>query len=77
MTEQETPYLNINKVASYFQVSVSTIRKWMNTGALPESTYISVGEIYRFRLADVEAALTDRSKQGQNENPTNNGEEHD
>ena len=76
MTE-ETPYVNINKVADYFQVSVSTIRKWVNNGYIPDSTYIKIGEVYRFRLDDVEAALTDRSKQGQNENPTNNGEEHD
>jgi DNA-binding transcriptional MerR regulator len=73
----ETPYVTIDKVAAHFQVSVSTIRKWTNTGILPASTYISVGEIYRYRLDDIEAALTDRNNQGQNGSPTNNGEEHD
>ena len=66
MTE-ETPYVNINKVADYFQVSVSTIRKWVNNGYIPDSTYIKIGEVYRFRLDDVEAALTAATQQGQNE----------
>jgi excisionase family DNA binding protein len=64
MTE-ETPYVNINKVADYFQVSVSTIRKWVNNGSVPDTTYIKIGEVYRFRLDDVEAALTAATKQGQ------------
>ena len=74
MTE-ETPYVNINKVADYFQVSVSTIRKWVNNGYVPDSIYIKIGEVYRFRLNDVEAALTVATKQGQDETPqTYNGE---
>ena len=74
MTE-ETPYVNINKVADYFQVSVSTIRKWVNNGYVPDNTYIKIGEVYRFRLNDVEAALTVATKQGQDEAPqTYNGE---
>ena len=56
MTE-ETPYVNINKVADYFQVSVSTIRKWVNNGYVPDSTYIKIGEVYRFRLNDVEPKI--------------------
>lgn len=74
MTE-ETPYTNIGKVADYFQVSISTIRKWVNNGYIPDSTYIKIGEVYRFRLNDVEAALTAATQQGQNETPqTYNGE---
>lgn len=74
MTE-ETPYVNINKVADYFQVSVSTIRKWVNNGYVPDNTYIKIGEVYRFRLNDVEAALTVATKKGQDEVPqTYNGE---
>ena len=74
MTE-ETPYTNIGKVADYFQVSISTIRKWVNNGYIPDSTYIKIGEVYRFRLNDVEAALTAATQQGQNEAPqTYNGE---
>tara|TARA_R110000803_G_scaffold63924_1_gene124667 strand:+ start:2242 stop:2454 length:213 start_codon:yes stop_codon:yes gene_type:complete len=57
MTEETVPYVNINKVADYFNVSVSTVRKWVHSGQIPKNTYINIGEVYRFRLADVEAAL--------------------
>jgi excisionase family DNA binding protein len=65
MSDVETPYTNINAVADYFQVSVSTIRKWCRNGAIPLDTYIKVGEVYRFRLDDVEAALTAAQQKGQ------------
>jgi excisionase family DNA binding protein len=65
MSEVETPYVNINKVADYFKVSVSTIRKWVHSGQIPADTYINIGEVYRFRLDDVEAALTATSKEAQ------------
>ena len=65
MTKTETPYANINKVADYFRVSVSTVRKWVHSGQIPADTYIRLGEVYRFRLDDVEAALTDASKEAQ------------
>jgi len=65
MSEVETPYVNINQVADYFKVSVSTIRKWMNSGHLPAHAYIGIGEIYRFRIDDVEAALTATPKEAQ------------
>ena len=65
MSEVETPYVNINQVADYFKVSVSTIRKWMNSGHIPAHAYIGIGEIYRFRIADVEAALTVKTKKVQ------------
>ena len=48
MSDIETPYVNINKVADYFKVS-----------------YLNIGEVYRFRLDDVEAALTAASKEAQ------------
>tara|TARA_R110001592_G_scaffold288173_1_gene557092 strand:- start:553 stop:753 length:201 start_codon:yes stop_codon:yes gene_type:complete len=61
---EETPYVNINKVADYFQVSVSTVRKWVNNDYIPDNTYIKIGEVYRFRLDDVESALSAASKTG-------------
>jgi len=61
---EETPYVNINKVADYFQVSVSTVRKWVNNDYIPDNTYIKIGEVYRFRLDDVESALSAASKSG-------------
>ena len=64
---EDTPYVNINKVADYFQVSVSTVRKWVNNDYIPDDTYIKVGEVYRFRLNDVESALSEVTKSGQAE----------
>lgn len=57
MTEVDSKYVNMNQVADYFNLSLSTIRKWVHTGHIPSSAYINIGEVYRFRLDDVEAAL--------------------
>lgn len=63
MTEHdESPYVNIHKVADYFQVAASTIRKWLYSGHIPANTYIKVGEVYRFRIPEVEAALSVATK---------------
>lgn len=67
MQVEDTPYVNINKVADYFQVSVSTVRKWVVNDYIPDNTYIKVGEVYRFRLNDVESALSEVTKSGQAE----------
>jgi len=69
MNDTETPYVNINKVAEYFQVSISTIRKWVHSGHIPLHTYIKIGEVYRFRLDEVEAALTANAVKGQSKAP--------
>lgn len=75
MKEAKTPYVDIHKVAEYFIVSVSTIRKWVRSGHIPASTYLKVGEVYRFRIPDVEAALTAATKKAQMRTLTNkNGE---
>lgn len=50
-------YATIRDVAGYFSVSVSTVRNWIRAGIIPASTYIKVGETYRFNLAKVEGAL--------------------
>jgi excisionase family DNA binding protein len=71
MTEEIAPYVNINKVAEYFNVSVSTVRKWVHSGQIPASTYINIGEVYRFRLADVEAALAAREPKQQTQRENN------
>jgi excisionase family DNA binding protein len=77
MSENESPYVNINKVAEYYQVSVSTVRKWMRMGKIPASTYIGISGTYRFRLPEVEAALTGTTKEVQDgaSTTTNDGEQ--
>jgi|SanBayMetagenome_1026888.scaffolds.fasta_scaffold00063_8 excisionase family DNA binding protein len=53
----EDKYVAIDKVADYFQVSVSTVRSWVRTGAVPETAYLKIGKTYRFQLPEVENAL--------------------
>ena len=74
MSDIESPYVNINTVVDYFQVSISTIRKWVYTGEIPASSYIKVGDIYRFRLNEVEAALASKTNKAQKEASNSEGE---
>lgn len=53
-------YVTLEALADYFKVSMSTARKWVSSGFIPESTYISSGEskkLYRFNLQAVEQAI--------------------
>lgn len=56
----ENPYVDINKVAEYFGISISTTRKWLREGHIPRDTYIKVGDTYRFNIDAIEKALTKR-----------------
>jgi len=51
------PFVPIEELAKHFTVSVSTIRAWIRQGAIPKSTYIKVGNTYRFSVDDVSEAL--------------------
>lgn len=53
----EQHYVTIEEVAKYFTVSVSTVRGWIRKNMVPPSSYLKIGGVYRFRLAEVEAAL--------------------
>tara|TARA_S200002703_G_scaffold152550_1_gene153069 strand:- start:914 stop:1165 length:252 start_codon:yes stop_codon:yes gene_type:complete len=54
MMEQLVP---IEDVAKHFGVSLSTTRKWVRDGVIPENTYIKVGKTQRFALASIAEAL--------------------
>lgn len=71
----ENPYVDINRVAEYFGISVSTTRKWLREGHIPDDTYIKVGDTYRFNVEAIEKALTKRGGKGETDAPqTYNGE---
>lgn len=53
-------YVPIEDVAKYLTVSVSTVRAWVRQGHIPKTTYIKVGNTYRFRLDAVVEHLTNR-----------------
>jgi len=60
MTEakDKSPFVTIENLAQYFCVSVSTIRAWVRQGYIPETTYIKLGNTYRFNRDQVSEALT-------------------
>jgi len=47
----------IEDVAKHFGVSLSTTRKWVRDGVIPENTYIKIGHTQRFALASIAEAL--------------------
>lgn len=56
------PYVPIEDLAKHFAVSVSTVRAWVRQGHIPKSTYIKVGNTYRFNKTNVTDALTKAQK---------------
>lgn len=63
MTEGKSPFVTIESLAQYFHVSVSTIRAWVRQGHIPETTYIKLGNTYRFNRDQVAEALTTMQKE--------------
>lgn len=58
----EDKYVDIQKLAEHFMVSVSTVRVWIRKGILPAESYLKVGNTFRFKLHEVEAALRNHAK---------------
>jgi excisionase family DNA binding protein len=54
-------YISITDVAKYYSVSVSTVRTWIRSGVLSTNDFLKLGNTYRFRIADVDAALRRKS----------------
>jgi excisionase family DNA binding protein len=53
-----SPYVPIEDVAKYFAVSISTVRAWLRQGHIPKTTYIKIGNTYRFNLTAIVERLT-------------------
>lgn len=66
-----TEYATIKDVALHFKVSVSTIRNWLRAGTIPATTYIKIGDTYRFNLGLVEEALLQASTTDNNDTMEN------
>ena len=56
-------FVPIEDIAKHFSVSISTVRAWVRQKHIPEDTYIKIGSTYRFRVSDVESALTSSKKE--------------
>ena len=57
------PFIQIEDLAKHFAVSISTIRAWVRQGHIPKSTYIKIGNTYRFNKTSVTEALTGKAKE--------------
>lgn len=58
MSGEKSPFVTIESLAQYLQVSVSTIRLWVRNGHIPDTTYIKLGNTYRFnRDAAIEGLI--------------------
>lgn len=55
---QDAQFVPIEDVGKKFSVSLSTVRSWLRQGFIPKSTYIKVGNTYRFDVDAVVKALT-------------------
>lgn len=62
-SQEKSPFVTIENLAQYFCVSVSTIRAWVRQGYIPETTYIKLGNTYRFKRDEVAEALTKMRKE--------------
>lgn len=51
--EQASPFVTLDELAKYLNVSHSTVRVWMRKGSIPKHTYIKVGQTYRFNRDQV------------------------
>lgn len=59
---EDKKYLTIQELAAHFAVSVSTVRAWLRTGAIPADKYLKVGNTFRFLVPEVEAALREHTQ---------------
>ena len=66
--EEPEPFVPIENLAKHFAVSISTIRAWVRQGHIPKTTYIKIGNTYRFNKTAVTEALT-KSAQDVDETP--------
>ena len=56
------PLVPLEEVAKRLGVSPSAVRSWMRKGLIPAHCYIQAGQTKRFRLEEVEKALTPSSQ---------------
>ena len=50
-------FVPIETVAKQYNVSLSTFRKWVREGVIPQKCYVKVGKTFRFSPDAVAAAL--------------------
>ncbi len=64
-------YVPVEELAKYLCVKVPTVRDWVGKGYIPKTTYIKVGNTYRFNIQEVVVALKQEAPELANDNQTN------
>ena len=57
MSNTEGKYVPIDVIAEFLSLKPNTLRTWVRMGFIPKSTYIKVGNTYRFSIPEVVKAL--------------------
>ena len=63
-------YVPIDEVARKLHISLATVRGWVRRGHIPPTTYIRVGNTYRFNMAAVVTALLSHEENEEHEEDT-------
>mgnify|MGYP003329408558 CR=1 FL=1 len=63
---QTEAFVPIDKLADHLHIKVSTVRQWIKHGLIPRSTYLKIGNTYRFHISAVVQALRAKSSSGAN-----------
>ncbi len=61
-------YVPVEELAKYLCVKVPTVRDWVGKGYIPKTTYIKVGNTYRFNIQEVVVALKQEAPELTNDN---------
>tara|TARA_R110000824_G_scaffold153389_5_gene325026 strand:+ start:54 stop:323 length:270 start_codon:yes stop_codon:yes gene_type:complete len=53
MSQNEEKYVPIEELAQHLSLAITTLRSWVRTGVIPKSTYLKIGNTYRFNIPEV------------------------
>jgi hypothetical protein len=54
-------YVPIEELAQHLSLAITTVRSWVRMGVIPKSTYLKIGNTYRFNIAEVVEKLKESS----------------
>lgn len=61
MSQSEEKYVPIEELAKHLSLAITTVRSWVRMGVIPKSTYLKVGNTYRFNIPEVIEKLKESS----------------
>ena len=61
MSQSEEKYVPIEELAQHLSLAITTVRSWVRMGVIPKSTYLKIGNTYRFSIPEVVEKLKENS----------------